>query len=212
MSVTYAGLTAVGGTVITAVYGNMVRDSSIIPFTDAATRDATILVPTEGQVCYLRDYDDLWGYSGAAWKWYAGTSRAYKSGDETVNNSSALQNDDHLSIPVAAGAVYYGELAFMFTSQAAAGLKTDFTAPAGATMENAAFLTRVSGTTVYDPTSTLGAVSGLTGTGAKIPVFIPFTLFTVSSGTLQFRWAQNTANASNSIVHKGSSLILTRAS
>lgn len=64
--------TVVAGTVITASWGNMVRDQLVTPFADAATRNAQILAPVEGMLCALATdpyglTDTLWTYSGSAW-------------------------------------------------------------------------------------------------------------------------------------------------
>jgi hypothetical protein len=202
--------TVVAGTAITASWGNTeVRDQVVTPFATAAARTAAVAAPVEGMMSWLSDYDDVWAYNGAAYKPIAGPPIAYKTADEIVNNSAALQNDDHLLVAVAASAYYAGEVYLGYTSAVAAGMQVDFTAPAGATLRCSSYL--ASGVaTPFGPTNALGAVGGLPGTAAQLPYLGRFMLTTTNAGTLQFRWAQAVANASNTTVHQGSWLALRR--
>ena len=59
--------TVVAGTVITASWGNMVRDQLVTPFADAATRNAQVTAPVEGIYAYLSDINELTFWDGAAW-------------------------------------------------------------------------------------------------------------------------------------------------
>jgi hypothetical protein len=59
---------------------------------------------------------------------------ARKTANETVNNSSVLQNDDVLLVPVEANVVYLAHLHMLYLSQVAAAFKYGFTFPAGATL------------------------------------------------------------------------------
>lgn len=203
--------TVVAGTAITASWGNMVRDQLVTPFVSTAARTSAISSPVEGTTTYIGSDTTMWLHDGSLWKPYAGPPTVYKTAAETVNNSSALQNDDDLLVPVDANAYYRGEIWLSFTSAAAAGFKLDFTAPAGATMEASGFLVVVSGATTFAATSTLGAVGGIVSTGSAVPYLGKFTLVTgANAGTLQFRWAQNSAHASNTTVNAGSCLKLDR--
>jgi hypothetical protein len=59
--------TVVAGTVITASWGNMVRDQLVTPFADAAARAAQVLVPVAGMVSWLSDVKRLEAYDSASW-------------------------------------------------------------------------------------------------------------------------------------------------
>jgi len=205
--------TVVAGTVITASWGNLnVRNQVVTPFATAASR-ATIVgaLAVEGMPSWLEDYDDLWVYNGTAYVPIAGSPTAYKTVDETINNNAALQNDNDLFVAVAANAYYEGELNILFTSSAGAGLKVDFTAPAGASMEVSSFLVVVSGALTFNKTNPLGAVSGIVSAGTAAPYTNKFVLKTAATaGVLQFRWAQNAAQVSDTTVSLGSSLRLRR--
>lgn len=204
--------TVVAGTAITASWGNAnVRDQVVTPFADPGAIVSGIAAPVDGMLSYSSSDKTLWTFNGTAWKPIAGPPAAYKESAETVNNSSALQNDDDLKISVDENAYYEGELWVSFTSAPAAGFSVDFTAPAGSVLEASGFLVVVSGATTFAATSTLGSVGGIVSTGAAAPYLNKFTLVTGgSSGILQFRWAQHIANASNTTVNAGSYLRLTR--
>lgn len=136
--------------------------------------------------------------------------RKYKTADETVNNSTTFQNDDHLFAPVEANAVYSLDLYVVYSSGATPDFKQVFTAPAGTTLE-ASFFDYNGGAFAWAATGALGSVTALAGTGANAPFIIRGTLFVGgTAGTLQWQWAQNAANASDTIVRKGSRLILVR--
>jgi len=55
-----------GGTIQTA-WGNQIRDRAIMRYANAGARDASVLVPVDGDVAWLSDVNELTMYSGAAW-------------------------------------------------------------------------------------------------------------------------------------------------
>lgn len=129
--------------------------------------------------------------------------------DETVNNSAALQDDDDLVLPVEASANYLVEIEIVYSSGTTPDLKTTLTVPsgttgtlnviaAGASVAGAGPVT-LTGTVVFDgnAASAWGRLFGEVNVGS-------------TAGSIQFRWAQNTANASNTIVRAGSFMRLTR--
>lgn len=128
-----------------------------------------------------------------------------KTADETVNNSAVYQNDDHLFKAVLANTTYKCNLDIQFSSTAVANFKIDFTIPAGATI----YVPSFHATIAYNVAGPNCAVTGVSGVGAGVP--LPFRAwFTLvvgaTAGTLQLRWAQNTAQVSNTVVYLGSSL------
>lgn len=136
---------------------------------------------------------------------------AYKTGDETLNADATLQNDNELFVSVEANAVYLIEMDFVYSSGATPDIKTTFTGPTGMSGSLTAWTTAAA-TTVsvsLSPTSTLV----FDGTGANAWARLTGYITTSSTaGTLQFQWAQNVSNASNTIVRQGSYLNLTRVS
>lgn len=131
-----------------------------------------------------------------------------KTTDETVNNSATFQNDDHLALTVVANATYIFRHQWVYNSGATPDIKSQFTVPSGTTM---AYWTQASIST--------HAASGLTqastviydGDGSDVSVLtVGYITVSSTAGTVQWQWAQNTANASNTIVRQGSLLELVR--
>lgn len=204
-------ITVVPGTVITASWGNMVRDQLVTPFASDAARTAAVgALATEGMTSWLMDYDDLWVHDGAVNKPIAGPPTAFKSIDETISNDAVVHDDNELFVSAAPNAFYKGELWLSFTANAAAGLKVIFSGPAGATMRSSGYLVVVAGVSTFNTTNALGSVNGITATGAPLPYMNKFTLTTTNAGFLNFQWAQDTAHLSNATVHAGSYLKLER--
>ena len=140
-----------------------------------------------------------------------GVRYAYKAADETITNNSTMQDDNDLYMSVVANGVYHFELIGSYQAAAAAGLKIEWSAPAGTSMDVSRFLCKVATAVSYDVTNALGAVAGFTGTAAPVPIRLESTVFVGgTAGTVKFRWAQNTANASNALFFKGTVLRVTR--
>jgi hypothetical protein len=99
--------TVVAGTVITASWGNMIRDQVITPFTDAATRTAQVTVPVEGMVSYLADSKRLELYNGtryvpAGWQRVGGS--VPRTSDVTMTTTETLA--DSATVTCVAGRRY----------------------------------------------------------------------------------------------------------
>lgn len=205
--------TVVAGTVITASWGNLnVRNQVVTPFASASSRSTIVgALAVEGMTSWLEDYDDFWAYNGAAYVPIAGPPTKYKTSAEIVNNSTVMQDDNDLFVSVAANAYYEGELHIMYTSAIAAGFKVGFTAPAGASMEASSFLVTTGATLAFNNTNALGTVASIASDGTEAPYLNKFVLKTAATaGVLQFQWAQNDANVSNTSVNIGSYLRLKR--
>lgn len=129
-------------------------------------------------------------------------SRAIKTSDEIVNNSAVLQNDDQLSIPVAANKTYIFEMYFMSTSGTTPDLSYAFALPAGAT--GYVSLNSVTGPSLI--TGTFVVLSAGARTSIRLKGYVTTS---ATSGNIQFRWAQDTADVSNTTVHAGSWMKLT---
>lgn len=135
---------------------------------------------------------------------------AYKTAHETVNNSAALQNDDHLSVTLAGGGIYNIELFLMIDD--ASGTNPGFQADLGG---GTATFTYFLGTfEIYEDGAGLAANGALTtptspmqinGTGHNAARFTGAVEIS-AGGTLVLRWAQNTAEAVNTRVLRGSYL------
>lgn len=142
-----------------------------------------------------------------------------KSADETVTNSTTFQNDDELLIPVLANTQYFIEFFLIYDSIQAADIKIQWTAPSGSTFDWTHGGLGTSATASTGPvsrnyrtladTGTIGGPAAASGTNAVIPG--EGRLVTAgSTGNLQLQWAQNTANATGSIMRARSVLIAQR--
>lgn len=138
---------------------------------------------------------------------------ARKTADETVNNSTTLQNDDHLLVSVAANAVYDFKLAIHYNSGTTPDLKVGWSVPSGTTMVWGGVIIDTAGAMTVAASLTQSSVQAIGGTGAA--AFILFTGTVVTSttaGTLQMQWAQNTLTVADSKILAGSELTLIRTS
>lgn len=141
-----------------------------------------------------------------------------KSATEAVTNSATMQNDDELFAPVVANATYRVQLMLLYDAPTAGDIQIGWTGPTGATLTWTPGGAATSEGTSFALTSMnyqtrliteIAAIGGSTSTGVMADV--TGTLIVGSTaGTLQFRWAQNTANATATNVRANSHLILTR--
>lgn len=138
-------------------------------------------------------------------------SVARKTADETINNSATYQDDDALALQVDANIVYRANIHLLYSSGATPDFKYRFTAPAGTSLAGWSFIGFNETLVLSYGVAASGGVSGLGGSGADL-VVDAWGLIVVGStaGTLQVQWAQNLANASNTIVRATSYLVLER--
>lgn len=147
----------------------------------------------------------------------AGHGAKYKTADETVNNSTTLQNDDHLSWAIAANEQWaFDGLLYYTIASGDPGIKTAFTVPSGAS----GFRIEMGGNVNLG--SSFASVGGynlsITATAAWGPTSVTSGLIAVrgvvingaTPGTVQFQWAQNSLVASNLILKAGSHFNLKR--
>ena len=135
---------------------------------------------------------------------------AVKTGDETVNNSATLQDDDHLSVTVAANSVYILRHEWVYNTGATPDLKSKFVVPSGTTM---LYWTNASISTHAASAQTEASTVIYDGDGGDVLVTTVARVVTGSTaGTLKWQWAQNTANASNTVVRGAGILVLFKVS
>jgi len=131
-----------------------------------------------------------------------------KSADEIVNNSTTYQDDNELFLPVGVNQYWTFELYAIFTGNATADIKFTFTVPAGAVMFWGVQGYFDGNTDLRDQTqAVVGAANGATERGVLLQGIIDTA---AAAGNMQLQWAQNVANASDTTVIKGSSLIAYR--
>lgn len=136
---------------------------------------------------------------------------AYKTANQIVNNTAALANDTHLLLAMAANGVYEFLLRLHYLSGTTPDYKIGWIFPVGLTM--------VWGGTYADTTGAFGTVGNLIqtstpsicGSGTDLhAVFGGVITNGATAGTLRLTEAQSTANASNSTLYLGSSLVARR--
>ncbi|MGH7774460.1 MAG: hypothetical protein ACREQA_19730 [Candidatus Binatia bacterium] len=140
-----------------------------------------------------------------------------KSLSESVTSSTALQNDDELFVTLPASSRWHVRLRAMFDTNGSAtpDIKTDWTIPADATLVSLKWvLGPDSGSTsrdntnvrqgVYSHTSAIAYGSGEVSADLWINIEEEFIIDIVTEGAVQFRWAQNTSNATATEIRAGS--------
>jgi hypothetical protein len=132
----------------------------------------------------------------------------YKSADETVNNSTTLQDDDHLSFSIAANEAWAFHLCLFYRAATTPDVKYALTVPASATYQ---LFSVQQFQAVGDGAAITTAVAN--GSGASVTegeMASGVVVNGANAGTVQLQWAQNTANASNTKVLQGSYIIATK--
>lgn len=143
---------------------------------------------------------------------------ARKSADQIVNNSTTLVNDTHLVFPVAASEVWMFNTWLMFDGSATPDIKFHWTVPSSATMKwapigsddasnfaswgaalNPALALLTESTTINFSTIGVGTTMGLG--------FAAIATIAGVAGNVQLQWAQNFANATDTIVRANSCII-----
>jgi hypothetical protein len=153
--------------------------------------------------------------SGAALSAAASTLTVIKkSGDETVSNSTSLQNDDDFTFSLAANTKYVGTIYLHITEAADAtdsGFKFDITGPASPTSVsiNAAITSSPAALSMEykfaEAFSSALTFLVTSGPGDSYGGIVNFYINNgVNAGTFQFRWAQAVADAHNTTL-EGSS-------
>lgn len=131
-----------------------------------------------------------------------------KSANESVTNSAALQNDDHLAVSVEAGKTYIVEGAIFAASPSATpDIRIAFEVPSGSDMSIghiSAAGAAVDGGLLE--TSGASSVRIQLPANTSVPIMIKGTVVAGATGVLQLKWAQWGSNATAVTVKKGSYL------
>lgn len=129
-----------------------------------------------------------------------------KTVTETVNNSTTMQNDNELLLSVEANAQYLLTMMLIYSSGSTPDIKLGWSGPSGATMN---WVPHGIGSSVgtltgdiFTQSQNIGSTPALGGPAGLTSVAHVVGHLTVSTtaGTLQFRWAQNTADPSDTNV------------
>lgn len=134
-----------------------------------------------------------------------------KSVDETVNNSTVLQDDNHLVATLGANSVYEIEIILSISGDSTTNFKCNWTVTGGVTQLSKRICIGGSDADtnpIYNHNGTFYSVdlisevaySGILNSGVR-EIFL---LSTTTSGTLQLKWAQQTAGVVNTKLLAGS--------
>jgi hypothetical protein len=160
------------------------------------------------------------GYNGTSWSSLGGSAlgnpiiNKVKLADEiqnsAVNATATLQNDDELFFSVGANETWTFRFMIQGNANATPDYKFAVTAPSGATCKIST-ADHEAGASVAN--LGCGVSTGLvTGNTANDLYEVVGTVTNgPNAGTVQLQWAQNTANAANSTIYAGSSVLATRA-
>ena len=133
---------------------------------------------------------------------HTGLTIVRKTADEIVNNSTVLQNDDHLLFAVAANEVWEIRVAMIVASTAVADFKYAFTVPTGG-----AIYAPGGYTTDSDATIAVAVLYTANQTMSTTVAVNRRYIGGANAGNVQFQWAQNTAEVSNTKVLANSYII-----
>lgn len=135
---------------------------------------------------------------GSAWNIWKGDGVVRKTGDETVNNSNTLQNDDHLFLPVETGEHWRFEIYCLASCVTATPkVQVKIVVPGSSTLRWWSSSNDQAGAqTARDATSTatFSTLAGVTAFQVRGWVVAD------SAGNLQLQWAQSVATAENTTV------------
>lgn len=139
-----------------------------------------------------------------------GLEAEIKAADESTNTDTVLSDDSELLVELQATRTYTFRIVVFFDTVAAADFKYDvhYTGTVGsfraAFRDVAAGATAFSNIGVWTAIDTVQSVTGAGTTGGFVE--IDGVIKTTTAGTLSFRWAQDTSDASNTTVLEGSRL------
>jgi hypothetical protein len=139
---------------------------------------------------------------------HIGLTIVRKTADETVNNSTTLQNDDHLLLAIAANEVWLVEAILYYISAGATpDLKVAWALPTGATGFYLGWgLGYNDAVYIVSQSSTYSLIFGTEWT-ARIAIVKLLVINGATAGNIQLQWAQNTATAENTKMLTNSCLI-----
>lgn len=144
---------------------------------------------------------------------------AEKTSNETVTSSTTMQDDNELFLTVEPNAGYHIDTHLLYSAAGVAttsGWKIGWSAPSGATFDWQPMAKTDADAGAASATwwasRVLADTIGIAGSGASVVTARPSGMLLTSSagGLLTFRWAQNTSNATGTVVYARSLLLARR--
>jgi hypothetical protein len=162
-------------------------------------------------VSYRDDLPGIETYDGASWV-PAGRANqiAHKTANEAVASSTTLQDDNHLTVAVAANAIYLFELEATYQASSTGLLKTQLSVPASTT-GNISICALGNGVTGSAKLAAVNSSAVFGGNGADCTARIYGTVTTAgTAGSILLQWAQSTSHATGTTLYAGSYMRVTR--
>lgn len=155
--------------------------------------------PHEGMVVYETDNERYMGYTGSSWELIAATQfRKYKSASESINTSTVLQDDNHLTFTLPANTIWLMEGFLRVQGNSTMDYKMRWDASSGSASycinyqtDDSIFTTEMQ-TTAHNQ----DVVVPLTAAGTDI-LMRGMCVAGAGATTQKLQWAQNTSNGSN---------------
>jgi len=151
------------------------------------------------------------GATAPEWAARIQPTAVFKSADETVNNSAALQNDDELLFAVGTAEKWIFQIILYVNSGTGADIKCAITLPANATMNWSvapAYFEPGGVATIPVVVTASGTSLGIGCNAAETGVVIFGSVeSTDTGGNVQLQWAQESATEADLIVKEGSHLL-----
>lgn len=202
---------------------NLKHDNILVPrFDNASDRNASIVSPVIGMMCYLTQ-EGIYTYYDAvgAWRTFTGTTVINKGVLETLVSSTVMQPDDTLKFAVKPNSTYHFHLMLSSVGDSVplSVIKTNWSFPVGATMgRKTCGMSNLSGAThvrtdtpaVFRSSAGGTEISYCTGTGGSYAFLEESGLVTTGTngGIVQLNWAQATISAVPITVAPGSMLLV----
>jgi hypothetical protein len=149
--------------------------------------------------------------------WLVNVNYATKSATESVPSSTTLQDDNDLTVPVEANAIYTVHAMILYGGPTAADLKLLFRTPTSGSFTGMATGLVVAAATAADNgnipmTGNSSEVFGCLGAGTQIMTVLGKLVTAGTAGNFKVEWAQNTSNVTPTQVFGNSFLDLRRVS
>ena len=141
-----------------------------------------------------------------------------KTGDTARSSTTTHADDPHLTLTVAASAVYELDcgLYYVSSSQTAGDFKAQFSAPSGAALQAGVYTFAAASTAATDDLVTCITLTTSMSCGVVLtadpynPCQVSGLLTTSSAGTFKVQWAQNASSATATTLKANSYMILRR--
>ena len=187
-------------------------NATVVQFGTAAARMAA---GKKGVLYFATDTKALSYDNGSAWvEIQIAPTVKNKTADETVNNSTTLQDDDDLVVAILANETWIVEMVLLVTTDAGADFKLQVNGPTA----SAGYVTAI--TTRYEAAAANDLVRGAAALGSPMSIVGTTTAYTIkvtaivrngaNAGNITLQWAQDAAVVADTKVLTDSYLVATR--